>query len=102
MFGDRPLAASGLRGYVHLSGGVAQVDAEVPVKVYITPDDFAARHATTVAAWRKSGTGFVGLGGGLMYAISPNMGPFLDVRVIQLFALSGTAISPTLGFAVGF
>jgi hypothetical protein len=38
----------------------------------------------------------------VMYAITPKSGPFLDVRVMQMLGVSGTALSPLIGYAVGF
>jgi hypothetical protein len=100
-FGERPMGRAGLRGFVHLSGGVAQVDAKELVVVYLNEQDRIRDERTTLAAWRKSGTGFAALGGGLMYAIAPNIGPYFDLRLMQLLGLSGTAVSPQLGFALG-
>jgi len=102
VFGERPLARAGLRGFVHLAGGVAQVDASVPVVVYLNQQDFAADKRTPVTAWKKSGFAFAALGGGVMYAVTPNTGPYLDIRLMQMFGLSGTALSPQVGWAHGF
>jgi hypothetical protein len=94
-----PLGRKGLRPFVHLSGGIAQVDARVTVPLY-TPD--RPTELQRLAAWRKSGTGFIGVGVALMYAITPNTGPYLDVQVLQMLGVSGTSISPQMGYAVGF
>jgi len=102
VFGDRPLANAGLRGFVHVAGGFAQVDAAVPVVVYVSDADFRADKRTPVTAWKKSGFGFAALGGGVMYAVTPNGGPYLDVRLMQMFSLPGTALSPQLGWSQGF
>jgi len=102
VFGERPLASAGVRGFVHLSGGVAQVDTAVPVVVYLNQQDFLADKRTGLTAWKKSGFAFAALGGGVMYAITPNTGPYLDIRLMQMFGLPGTALSPQLGWTHGF
>jgi hypothetical protein len=102
IFGTNPLERKGLRPYVHLSGGVAQIDGRVLVPIYATATDFANKHVADLAAWRRTGIGFIGIGGGLMYAITPRSGPFLDVRLLEMLGSSGTAISPLLGYAIGF
>jgi hypothetical protein len=101
-FGQRPLANKGLRPFVHLSGGMAQVDAKVLVTVYDNDQNFAADKRTDLAAWRKTGLPFVALGGGLMFAVSPKSGPYLDLRFMQMLGESGTVIAPQLGYAIGF
>ena len=73
-FGKGVLARKGLRPFVHLSGGVAQVDADVLVKVYATREAYDAGDITSLHAWKKAGTSFVGIGGGLMYAFAPKHG----------------------------
>lgn len=95
------LAKPGFRPYVHLAGGLAEVDGRVLVTVYQTQADYTADKRTTLNAWRKTGTTFAALGGGAMYALTPTSGPYLDVRVMQLFGVSGTSISPQVGYAFG-
>jgi hypothetical protein len=101
-FGSKPLTRKGLRGFVHLSGGMAEIDGKVLVTVYTTQADYAADRRTKLNAWRKTGTGFAALGGGVMYAISPGSGLYLDMRLMQMFGVSGTAFAPQLGYAQGF
>ena len=40
--------------------------------------------------------------GGFMYAISPRMGPFAEVKVIQLLGASNTGLGMQLGYSFGF
>jgi len=100
-FGKGALSRSGLRPFVHLSGGVAQVDADVLVKVYANREAFDRGDVTSLHAWKKSGTSFVALGGGLMFAFTPKQGVYLDARFMQLFPESGSVFSPQLGYSVG-
>jgi phosphohistidine swiveling domain-containing protein len=101
-FGNSPLGRKGIRPYVHVSGGVAQIDARVRVPVYRTAAAYTADKRTDLAAWKKAGTGFAGLGVGLMYALTETSGPYVDVQVLEMLGVSGTSISPQLGYAVGF
>ena len=55
-----------------------------------------------VEAWRKAGQGFVGGGGGIMYAFTPNAGLTAEVKFSVLFPTTNFVISPTIGFDYGF
>jgi hypothetical protein len=101
-FGADPFSRSGLRPYLTLGGGLAQVDASVEVSVYTTEQDFIADKRQVLDAWKKSGLVFIAAGGGAMYAIKANTGPFAELRVVQLFGSSGTALGATIGYAYGF
>jgi hypothetical protein len=101
-FGNQPFRRKGLRPFLHVGGGIAQVDGKVVVSLFPTPEDLAADSPKKLNAWRKTGVGFAGLGGGLMYAIKPNHGPYLDVTFMQMFGESGTVLAPQAGYAVGF
>ncbi|MDC0745479.1 hypothetical protein [Polyangium mundeleinium] len=101
-FGADPFASAGFRPFLTLGGGLAQVDASVKVTVYNTEQDFLADKRLVLDAWKKSGLVFIAAGGGAMYAIRPNTGPLAEVRLIQLFGASGTALSATFGYSHGF
>jgi len=125
-FGKGALAKKGLRPYVHVGGGIAQVDAKVKVTVADCPydttatysiDDYndctrgdksvanAQRNVTQtyqVDAWRKMGQGFVTIGGGVMYAFKDNIGAQLNVNLMYMLPTSGPVIQPSLGVVYGF
>jgi hypothetical protein len=101
-FGADPFSGTGFRPYVTLGAGLAQVDAPVDVTVYTTEQDFINDNRQVLDAWKKSGLVFIGAGGGAMYAIKANTGPLAELRLIQLFGSSGTAVSATVGYAHGF
>jgi hypothetical protein len=102
-FGSSPLSKKGFRPFVHISGGIAQVDARVRVPLYAqAPADFDNNKLSQLAAWKKAGTGFIGAGVAVMYAISANSGPYVDVQVLQMLGVAGTSISPQVGYGVGF
>jgi hypothetical protein len=101
--GHNPLARAGFRPYLTLSGGLAEIDAEVPVDVYNSLADFEAnpKKQTDLQAWKKAGMGFAGLGLGLMYALTAESGFFLEVRGMQLFPTAVPALSAQVGYAFG-
>jgi hypothetical protein len=101
-FGSEPFARTGLRPYIALSGGMAQIDGSTKVIVYDTEQDFIADRRLELEAWKKSGLAFISAGGGLMYAFLPSTGPLLEVKFIQLLGASGTALGGQLGYAFGF
>lgn len=100
----------GLRPYVHLGGGIAQVDAKISVTVVdcttrLTPSCLAGQDRSapvaTVDAYRKLGQTFVTLGGGAMYAIGVQHGLVLNVNFMYMLGSSGPVIEPSLGYAIG-
>ncbi|MEO6600184.1 MAG: hypothetical protein ABIQ16_09955 [Polyangiaceae bacterium] len=95
-FGSDPFESSGLRPYLSLSGGVAEVDGHVAVEYY-NP----AGTKGTLDTWRKTGKGFAGLGFGLMIPIGSS-GIIPEVRVKQMLGSSATAFDLALGYAYGF
>jgi hypothetical protein len=96
-FGSAPFEGSGLRPYVSLSGGLAEVDGKVSVEYY---DETGKKG--TVDAWRKTGKGFAGLAFGLMVPFAGDNGIVPELRVMQLFGASGTVFDLSIGYARGF
>lgn len=101
-FGAEPFGKTGLRPYLTIGAGLAQVDAAVKVTVYTTEQDFIADKRTELDAWKKSGLVFFGAGGGAMYAFKPNMGVTAEMRIMQLFGSPGTVIGAAVGYMHGF
>ncbi|HKQ68444.1 MAG TPA: hypothetical protein VJT73_03855 [Polyangiaceae bacterium] len=95
--GKNPFGKAGIRPYVTVGGGASQVDAEV--------HDVAVHDPTAgkipVAAWRKAGTVFGAVGGGVMYAFAKNSGIIAEVRVQQLFGSSATGVALQIGYVTG-
>jgi hypothetical protein len=117
--GKGALAKKGLRPYVFIGGGMAQVDAKVPVTVYDCHDAGAMRQAcgegddpplgpeqTTLPqkkldAWKKLGQGFVSGGGGVVFALKDNMGVQANFNFMYMLGSSGPVLEPSLGFIYG-
>jgi hypothetical protein len=117
-FGKGVLSKKGLRPYVHVGGGLAQVDAKVKVSVadcpyaLSTPDynncvSGAKGFNTNLTkpydldAWRKMGQGFITAGGGLMYAFTPRLGAELNFNFMYMVPTSGPVLEPSLGLVYG-
>jgi hypothetical protein len=103
-FGTTPLGKRGLRPYVHVGGGLAQVDARVVAKVR---DDFIPGGAVPdegtgeIDAWKKLGQGFATAGGGAAFALSPNLAFQLNLNVMMMIPASGFVFQPSLGLMYG-
>ncbi|MCA9631754.1 MAG: hypothetical protein KC766_29070 [Myxococcales bacterium] len=108
-------SALGLRPFLHLGGGVAQVDASLTVTI----SDCSQLSGTAqqackdgkptetappaqLDAYKKLGQGFGGLGGGAMYAMTDSLGLVLDVNIMFMLPSSGQVIEPSLGIMKGF
>jgi len=101
----------GLRPYLQLSGGLAQVDGQVSVPIADRarladctnqsrsqdPDCFAQ----PVDAWKKAGTGFVSAGLGALIAVGDNHGLLIEGRAVQLLGAAGLAAAVQAGYSVG-
>lgn len=115
-----PLSKVGFRPYVFGGGGMAQVDAKVKVTVYdcsradkngLTPpaDCADGGPATTksnlstrkIDAWKKLGQGFITVGGGAVYAFTPQLGLQLNLNFMYMLGSSGPVLQPSLGIVYG-
>jgi hypothetical protein len=96
-FGTDPFESSGLRPYLSLSAGVAEVDGQVLVEYY----DPTGKKGS-LAAWRVTGKGFAGLGFGMMIPFAGNSGIIPEVRAMEMLGASALAFDLSLGYAYGF
>jgi hypothetical protein len=99
--GKNPFRRKGFRFYAAVSGGIAEVDSSLQTWAYpqgatnTTPEN-------QYNAWMKTGTGFGAVSLGSMFAITPAMGPFLEIKGMELFPTMGTALGAQLGYSIGF
>jgi hypothetical protein len=100
-FGHDPLGRSGFRFFAVLGAGAEEVDASVPVDVYASLTAYAAKQSQDLNAWKKTGLGFVELGPGAMYALTPNSGILLEAKGVMLFPTFGAGASVQLGYGIG-
>jgi hypothetical protein len=106
-FSRRPFATEVLGTFVELSAGLAQVDGKGSVTVTenqgvpppVSQIDNPPRQS--VDAWQKGGAAFAGAGLGMFLPFGGASGLIADLRVLQLFPSSGTAISLGVSGALG-
>ena len=104
-FGQNAYGRKGIRPYVHLGGGLAQVDAKLTVSVYdcesTTCPTNPGADLTRLDAYKKMGQSFVTLGGGGMYAFAINHGVLLNLNLMYMLGSPGFVIEPSLGYTFG-
>jgi hypothetical protein len=100
-FGQTPFARDGVRPFVQVSGGLAQIDTEIDVKTFDNQQAFQTEKRTSLNAWRKSGTGFASVGGGVAYALASRHVLVAELRLMQMLGLSATAIGFNVGYGFG-
>jgi len=86
----------GLRPYVGLGGGIAQVDTKLTVRVLDT--SVQPPKARELDAYRKLGQAFIDASGGVMYAFSVKHGFVLNLNFMYMLGSSGPVIEPSLGY----
>jgi hypothetical protein len=107
--GKDVFSKKGFRPYIGGGGGLAQVDAKLPVTVWDCPDATCAGAATKspagkevkLDAYKKLGQSFVGLNGGVVYATSQNSGFQLNLNLMFMLPTTGQVIEPSLGYVIG-
>ncbi len=95
--------------FLQVSGGVAEIDGKSKVTVRedltVPPPpnqlDIKSSPQHSLDAYRKSGSGFAAVGAGLFIPLGSSGGIIADLRLIQLFPSSGTAISLGVSGALG-
>jgi hypothetical protein len=100
-FGSNPLSRSGFRFFALAAGGMAQIDASVPVDVYANMQAYDSQQSQEYRAWKKTGLAFLALGGGGMYAITPSTGVALEAKAEEMLPTSATGLSLQLAYVVG-
>ncbi|HEX3772327.1 MAG TPA: hypothetical protein VHV30_15730 [Polyangiaceae bacterium] len=101
-FGHDPLGRSGLRFSATAAVGYAEVDATIPADVYASSTAYQAGQSQTLDAWKKAGNLFGSIGLGAMFAFTPDSGLELEVKAMEMFPTTGTALGAQLGYVVGF
>jgi hypothetical protein len=101
------LGKPGLHPYIHLGGGIAQVDAQMKVQVCGTKSCFSdvdnkQKSVRDVVVWKRVGTGFVDVGGGVLLPIGKSFGAQVNVNLMYMLPDSGIVIEPSLGAVMGF
>jgi hypothetical protein len=105
------LAKPGFHPYIHVGGGMAQVDAKMTLPVcrnnYLSEGSPCRATPTSpldtrdVTVWKRVGRNFVTAGGGIMYPFG-NFGAVLNVNFMYMLPDSGIVLEPSLGAVMGF
>ena len=98
------------RPYAFIGGGLAQVNASVPVQVCDTTattgsacgKSAAAGKSVDVDAYQITGLNFIGFGGGTTFGITPTFGVAAEVKFMIMVPTSGFVIAPTFGPVMAF
>jgi hypothetical protein len=101
-FGSDPFGSDGVRPYVGLSVGLAELDGHVSVEYYQDQNGLNMNDKGTLDAWRKTGKGFAGLGFGLMIPVAGSSGIVPEVRAMEMLGATSLAFDVALGYAYGF
>jgi hypothetical protein len=119
-FTNNPFASTGVRPYVFLGAGAAQVDVPVDVQVVEdgdacgaeNPEDFnspcaddypfASERVQTLQAYKQAGLGFAALGFGVAFAPADPIAIHVGLRGGITFPVLVPTVAPELAFAVGF
>lgn len=110
--GRPPSLERGLRGFVSLAAGLAQMDASRAVEVEeCRPEQSAACTPATneqpggpnpsrqvLDAYKKGGQAFVGLGVGVLYSFVPGSAAAIELKAAQFFPSAVTTLSPTVSY----
>jgi len=93
--------------HVFVGGGIAQVNASVPVTVCNSTAAEAGDNAkcygeTKVSAYQLTGLSFASFGGGATYMFIDNFGVSLDLKFMVMFPTVGFVIAPSLSPVVSF
>ncbi|MEO7330181.1 MAG: hypothetical protein ABI193_16520 [Minicystis sp.] len=118
-----PFSEAGVRPFVFVGGGYAQIDTKVEVEVLedgracgaLDPTDTASActkasgkdgaiqpRKQTLSAYKQTGLGFASIGGGVQFSPTRRVGIDLGVRASLTFPVTAPVISPEAGISVGF
>ena len=100
-FGSGPFERKGLRPYAGLSAGFGEVNGKATVYVYPSLEHYNAGAYVPVDAWRKTGSAFVSIHGGVAYALHQSHQIALELRVLQMLGKSALGAAANLGYAFG-
>ncbi len=89
------------RPYAFIGGGLAQVNASVPVDVCDTTAGAACK-LVKVDAYQITGLNFIGFGAGTTFGITPTFGVAAELKIMIMVPTSGFVLAPTFGPVMAF
>ena len=106
------LAKPGIHPYVHVGGGLAQVDGRMKVQICnnvynggqldANATNACAGGARYVDVYKRLGQGFVELGGGVLYPFGKNFGAQANLNIMYMLPDAGLVLEPSIGAVIGF
>lgn len=100
-FGDAPFERDSVRPFVSLGVGIGEIDGVTTVEYYDNEIAAQLHRVARVNAWRRAGTGFGALGGGLSFPLSDRFSFNLEARAIVLVGSPALAAALAAGIAYG-
>jgi hypothetical protein len=116
VFRKNGITSKGFRPYVHLGGGLAQVDAKVTVpiqdcSILLTEPERQAcstgeyegepPEEQNLDGWKKLGKQFITGGGGVIYGLGERLGLQLNLNLMYMLPSTGLVLEPSLGLTFG-
>ncbi|HSO00708.1 MAG TPA: hypothetical protein VLS89_20590 [Candidatus Nanopelagicales bacterium] len=116
LFGDSTLEKGKVMPFAFVGGGLAQVNASVPVSVC----DYREEDGTRVSgaaqgscpagtrvvqdleAYQITGLNFVGFGGGAIYGITDSLGVAAELKFMMMLPTFGIVVAPNIGPVFAF
>jgi hypothetical protein len=92
----KSLGQPGIRPYVAVGGGLAQVDAKITVPILTTAGP------QNVDVYKRLGQGFITLAPGAVFPLSANMGVQANLNIMYMLPVSGIVLEPSVGAVIGF
>lgn len=90
------LAKTGLHPSIHVSAGMAQVDANTPINAKLVGN------TRKLDAWHRMGPVFAGGGLGLLYDVNAWFAARFDLNAMFMLPETGLVLEPTLGGVLRF
>ena len=101
-----------LRPYAFVGGGLAQVNASVPIKVCDSAKNAVGTSCglkstpsakeVDIDAYQITGLNFIGFGAGTTFGVTPNFGFQAEVKMMVMVPTSGFVVAPTFGPVYAF
>lgn len=105
-FGDDPFAHTGLRPFVLVTAGYGMFDVETSARVREDPTQPALQGGNdleqTLDVYKRAGDGFVGVGGGLAFALTHGIAIAAELSVLEVFPFRATVFAASAGPMLGF
>lgn len=116
MFGSGALEKGKVTPFAYVGGGLAQVNASVPVSVCDQRDEEGVaitgagqgscpsntRVVKDLEAYQITGLNFAAVGGGVIYGVTPNLGVSAELKVMFMVPTFGIVIAPNIGPVFAF